>query len=147
MKTKSMSSLKQQVNRTGVFVSAVVNTALGFLWFAVVFRMAYVKGLGKTAAQLAEGPGLLTAILCQLLGNIVLGFVLLYFLVVTGSRSPWRAVKIALLAWMGFVASVTGPLYAFEAFSISFFFVTTGYTLLTLLVSSLILSSDNVDLR
>lgn len=49
--------------------------------------------------------------------------------------------KLGMLVWLGFVASVIAPMYAFQVFSIQFFCVTTGAILCSLLATGAILGA------
>ena len=127
------------INIWAVIVSGVVNTALGFLWYMVVFREPYIKGLGRTKEQLDLGPSGATATVYQLIGHVVMVYILAWLMAHLDYSSVSQGLKLAVLIWIGFVACVTGPMYAFEAFPFYFFLINTGYTLVCLLISGTIL--------
>lgn len=127
------------INLLAVGTSAIVSTALGFLWFMVVFREPYLQGLGKTAEALAKGPSTLVAATMQLIGSLVMAYVLALLMERSSAQTVSGGLWWGLLAWLGFVAAVIGPLYAFQAFSLTFFLISAGYPLVTLLVTGAIL--------
>jgi hypothetical protein len=133
--------MKTGINFWAVIVSAIASTAFGFLWFMVMFRQPYIDGLGRTKAQLDQGPSGMTATIMQLAGNIVMIYILAWLMSVTDHQSISQGLKLSLIVWVGFIAAVTGPMYAFEAFSFKFFLITTGYTLVCLLLSGAILGA------
>jgi len=128
-------------NLFAVGVSAISSLVLGFIWFTVIFRVPYLNGLGKTPEQLAQGPSMLEAVILQLIGNFIMAWVLTWLIVHTGQRTVLGGMRVGVLAWLGFIASVIGPMYAFQAFSLQFFFITAGYPLVSLLIMGAILGS------
>lgn len=129
------------INLWAVIVSAVTSTALGFLWYMVLFREPYMRGLDRTKEQLAKGPNGMWASVIQLGGNLIMIYILALLMTQTGSDSVGGGIKLALLLWAGFVACVTGPMYAFEAFPFYFFLINTGYTLVSMLISGAVLGA------
>jgi hypothetical protein len=129
------------INLWAVIVSAVTSTAFGFLWYMVLFREPYIKGLDRTKEQLDKGPNGMWASIIQLGGNMVMICILAMLMQQTGNDSVGGGIKLALLLWAGFVACVTGPMYAFEAFPFYFFLINTGYTLVTMMLSGAILGA------
>ncbi|MFA5035192.1 MAG: DUF1761 domain-containing protein [Candidatus Margulisiibacteriota bacterium] len=120
---------------TGSLISFIVS----FVWYTIIFRAPYIEGLGKTAEQMAKGPSMLVASVLQLIGYLVTAFVLAWLMQRTGLQSVNQGLLLALVVWVGFVAAVLGPLYAFEAFSLNFFFITAGNVLVTFLILGAIL--------
>ncbi len=129
------------INILAVIVSAVASTALGFLWYMVLFREPYVKGLARTKEQLDQGPNAMWASVIQLGGNLVMIYILALLMQQTGNDTVGQGIKLAILLWVGFVACVIGPMYAFEAFPFYFFLITTGYTLVCMIMSGAILGA------
>lgn len=129
------------INIWAVIVSAIASTAFGFLWYMVLFREPYIKGLARTKEQLDQGPNGMTATIYQLIGNIVMIYILAWLMDRTSYRTVGQGIKLALIVWVGFVACVIGPMYAFEAFPFYFFLITTGYVLVSMLGSGAILGA------
>lgn len=130
-----------KVNLWAVIVSAVVTTGFGFLWFMILFREPYIKGLGRTQAQLDQGPNAMWATIMQLGGHLVMIYMLALLMQQTANDTVGGGIKLALLLWVGFVACVTGPMYAYMAFPFYFFLITTGYTLVSMLMGGAILGA------
>ena len=122
------------INLWAVIVSASVAFALGYLWFTIIFREPYLKGLDKTQEQLDQGPNMLSASILQLTGNFAMAYVLALLMVYSGKETIADGMKLGLLIWAGFIAAVIGPMYAYQAFSLRFFLITAGYPLAGLLV-------------
>jgi hypothetical protein len=129
----------KSINLFAVGVSTIASFFIGFVWFTVIFRHPYLAGLGKSAEQLAKGPSTLEASVLQLAGNLVMSFVLARIIVRTGQQTVIGGMQLGVLVWLGFIAAVIGPMYAFQAFSLQFFAITAGYPLVALLVMGAIL--------
>lgn len=127
------------INIWAAVAGSLISFIVSFIWYTIVFRAPYIEGLGKTAEQMAKGPSMLVASVLQLIGYLVTAFVLAWLMQRTGLQSVSQGLLLALVVWVGFVAAVLGPLYAFEAFSLNFFFITAGNVLVTFLILGAIL--------
>ena len=112
--------IDSRINPVAVLVAAVAALATSGAWFQVL-GAPYLEALGKTQAELDRGPSMAVAMTIQLACNIVTAFVIAWLVVRTGAQSARRGLKIALATWVGFVACVLGPMYAFQAYSFAFF--------------------------
>lgn len=121
-------------NIWAVVVSALVSYGASSVWFLVLFREAYTKALGRTAEQLAAGPSIAVASVIQIIGNVVMAATLGWLMVELNMQNVAGGLILAAVVWVGFVAAVLGPMYAFQAFSIRFFFITAGSVLVSLLI-------------
>ena len=131
----------KSINLWAVIVSGLASTAFGFLWFMVLFREPFIKGSARTKEQLDAGPSGTMASVMQLAGSIIMIYVLAWLMAQTGYTSIGQGLKLATLVWIGFVACVTGPNFAFQAYPFNFFLIITGYTLVCLLMSGAILGA------
>lgn len=130
-----------KINVWAVIVSAVTITAFGFLWFMFMFREPYIRGLARTKEQLDQGPNAMWATIMQLGGHLVMIYILAMLMQQTGNGTVAGGIKLAVLLWIGFVACVTGPMYAYMAFPFYFFLIITGYTLISMVMSGVILGA------
>ena len=127
------------INLLAVVVSALVSLGLSFVWFTILFREAYIAGLGRTQAQLDAGPSAIVASAFQLLGFLVLATGLVLLMQRTGMTSIGGGVSLALLCWGSFFAAIVGPMYAYQAFPANLFGIVAGGYLITFLASGVIL--------
>ena len=130
-----------KVNILAIIVSAILAYGFGFLWFNVIFRVPYATDLARTNEWMDAGPSALVASIMQIIGNIVAAYVLSWFISRTNNGGAIGGAKIAFLCWLGFVASVIGPMYAFQAYSLRFFGIVAGGWLLTLVGMGVILGA------
>jgi hypothetical protein len=70
-----------------------------------------------------------------------MAYALGWLILATGTQSVSRGVQMALLMWVGFVASTFATEYAFEARSLSFFAINTGYPLLGMMIMGVVLGA------
>ncbi len=133
----------KDINYFALFVVALLNFGIGSVWFLFLFREPFVAGLNKTKEEMAKGPSGISAGLMQVIGNLVMAFVLAWLMKQLSYQTPLQGIQLAAMIWLGFVAAVLGPMYAFEAYSLSFFFITAGSVLVSLLVAGAILGAWN----
>lgn len=136
--------LEEAVHIASVNVFALAAATIGafsmnFVWFTILFRRSYLAGLGKTQAQLNQGPSMVTASALQLIGFFVMALVLGWLMHRLGQVTVKGGLQIASIAWIGFVASVFAPMHAFQAYPISFTAITAGGYLGALLISGAII--------
>ena len=126
--------MKDSINYFALVASAVVSYPLSYVWFMMLFRAPYITGLGRTKQQMDQGPNMLVASGMQLVGNVVMAFVLAWLMKQLGYQTALDGIKLGVIVWLGFVAAVMGPMYAFQAFSLQFFFINAGSVLISLVI-------------
>lgn len=132
--------MKNSFNYPAIIVSALASLGIGFVWFTVLFKTAYIQDLGKTREQMAQGPNAIVASSYQLLGNLVMALVLAWLLRKLGYETVGESLRLGILIWLGFVAAIIGPMYAFQAFSFRLFLIISVGYLLCILATSAILA-------
>jgi hypothetical protein len=124
-----------KLNWTAIFVSAFVSVLLEAVWFSV-FMIPWLAGLGITRdwlldiASVAPAAQYGTALLC----SIVAATVISLLTQMTGPQTARRGIFIAILVWVGFVATTWAREYVFEIRSFQIYFINTGYFLLDLIL-------------
>jgi hypothetical protein len=132
--------MKESYNYFAIITSAIVSYILGLLWFTMLFAKPYIKDLGRTKEQLAKGPNALGASVIQVLGFLVMAFVLSWLIRKLGYETIGQASCLGFIIWLGFVAAIIGPMYAFQAFSFRLFLINAVGYLVSILASSIILT-------
>jgi hypothetical protein len=133
--------MKESINYLALIVSAISAYAANYVWFLFLFRIPYMEGLGKTKEQMDKGPSMLSASLIQLAGNLVMAYVLVWLINKLGYTTAAKGTMLGAIVWLGFVAAVLGPMYAFQAYSFKFFLIGAGSVLLSLLIMGAILGA------
>lgn len=132
--------MNNKFNMLAIGVAGFASFVLSFIWYTMLFRQPYLDGLGKTSAQLAQGPSTLEASLLQLAGNLVMAYVLAWLLAHMNATNKVQAIRLGVVLWLGFVAAIIIPMYAFQAFSWTFAAINVGYPLAAIIVMTLIIS-------
>jgi hypothetical protein len=122
-----------------IIVSAIASFVIGWLWFMILFSKPYIRGLNKTAEELAKGPSAVPSLVLQFAGSLVMAYVLAWLIARIGPQTAAGGMRVGVMAWLGFVAAVLGPYYAFQAYPFSFFLINAGYPLVALLTMGAIL--------
>lgn len=127
----------RKVNWTAVLVAAVVYFLLGAVWFTV-FKEQWFINLGTTQQEMMAkaGPGpVFFPYIVSFLCNVVIARVLAQVIIATSQRpSLFHGLRVAFVAWGGFVATTFLTEYAFEMKHWSGWAVVSGYPLLGMLI-------------
>jgi hypothetical protein len=126
------------ITSLAIIGATVAYYVIGAVWFSV-FSKPYLKDLGKTPKQMKQGPSILQASLLQIPCAIITAFILHWFITVMHAWGVFGGMQVAAAAWLGFVACIMGPTYAYQAFSLRFFLINAGYQLIGLLAMGAIL--------
>ena len=119
------------INFLSAGLGVIVSFAFGFVWFNFLFSKPYQKELEKSQKEMDKGASMHVALSLQFLGFIAMALILSWIASVL-AEGPLEGFFLGVLIWLGFVASVMGPLYAFQAFSLKLFTITGGYYLICL---------------
>jgi len=115
-----------------ILAAVLAHYAIGSIWF-VALKEPYLESLGKTAKQMKKGPTILQASILHLLCGLVTAFVLQWVIMSMQAHGIFEGMQVAAVMWLGFVACIIGPMYAYQAFSLKFFLINGTYQLLGLL--------------
>jgi hypothetical protein len=101
------------VNYIAVIVAAVVALVIGFIWYSPpVFGNRWMAFLGTTQAQLGNpGP---TGMAVGVIASVVNAWALALLSVNLGGKTITDGVMLGILAWLGFMATITAAQISFE---------------------------------
>jgi hypothetical protein len=134
--------MNARVNWLAVVVAAVVYFVVGALWYSMLFGNAWMIGIGKTQAQImAERPNPLMAFVITFICNLILSSVLAQVIVATGKATAMHGMRVAFIAWAGFIATTLMMNYQFEVRTFTLWAINAGYCLLGMLIICGILGS------
>ena len=114
------------VNLIAVVVAAVVVFVSGGIYWGVIAN-PLTKLLGKVPEDVKMPPA---ALIAAFLTRVVVAYVLAIFLNYAGAQSALAAAAFALLAWIGFVITISIGQAAFRQISWTQFIVNAGESLL-----------------
>lgn len=135
--------LDLSVNWVAVLAAAIVNMALGFLWYGPIFGKAWMKLSGLTDAKLNEmkNKGMSSTYVLSMLGALVMAFVMAQFVSLSGASTVTDGALLGFWAWLGLVAPVQLTQVLYEGKSWNLFFINTGYYLVSLKLMGAVLAS------
>ncbi len=93
------------INYLAVFFSAVASFVVGFLWYGLFFKNAWLNAVGKTKEELREGANVKFNYMATFIAEFFMALVVAYFIALTGANNFIEALRVALAAWVGFVAT------------------------------------------
>ena len=128
------------VNYLAVVVAAVVALVIGFIWYSPrVFGNRWMAYLGTTQAQLGNpGPtGMLVGVVASLLNAWVLAVLALNL----GGKSLTDGVLLGVLAWLGFMATITAAQISFEKKSWGLWVLNNAHNLLVQVIMAAIVTA------
>ncbi len=122
-------------------VALVVSQILGFIWYGnFMFAKPWTKAIGKTAKQLRAGANP-TVYIYSVVGAAFMLLVLSNVLRWSGVSEPAPAAGVALLIWLGFVATSSAMNTAFEERGWPLWAIDNGYHVVNAILSAVILTS------
>lgn len=137
------------VNYIAVFVAAIANMVLGFLWYGPLFGKQWVALMGwskeaqEAGAAKMKKDGTKTYVLA-FVGSLFMAYVLAHSLVFASAYLETSGMSAGLMAgfwsWLGFVAPVTLSAVLWEGKSWKLWFLLNSYYMLALLVMGGILA-------
>lgn len=132
--------MNTRVSWIAVVVAAIVYFVIGALWYSLLFGNAWMAGIGKTQAQImAERPNPTMAFVITFFCNLILSSVLAQVIVATGRATAMHGIRVAFIAWAGFIATTIMMHYQFEVRSFTLWAINAGYPLVGMLVMGAIL--------
>jgi hypothetical protein len=128
-------------NPLAIAVATFLYFILGAVWFTA-FMNAWLLGIGRTKEELmATGISPFVSYGTALVCTLILAIFLSWLIQATGPQTLVRGVKIALIAWFGFVFTTWATEYAFEARSLQILAINTGYSFTGMILMGAILGA------
>jgi hypothetical protein len=133
-----MHDMRVRQNYWAILVATVLTFVLEAVWYSI-FLQTWLRGIGRTLdsimqagrqAGLNEWVQYGTALVCTALMAIAISCVTQ----MTGPQTAARGIKVGVLLWLGFVATVFATEYIFEVRPLSLFFVNGGFWLIGMML-------------
>ena len=126
------------INWLAVIVAAVVKFAIGAVWFTALFgkRWRALMGVPEGASM----DGIAPAMIVQIIGDLIMAYILARFLGHYGAATVWDGVLIGFMAWLGFVATIMVGQIFYEKKKPELIAIGAGYQLVGIVVMGAILA-------
>jgi hypothetical protein len=131
------------VNYLAVLVAAIVNMAIGALWYSPSLfgkRWMELVGIRPEDAE-RRAAGARRAYSWTFVASLVMAYALARILWYAKIGSLGGGAAIGLLVWLGFVATTTGANYLFENRPCRLYKINVGYPLVSLVVMGALLGA------
>lgn len=124
------------MNWLAIIVGALINIALGSLWYSpLLFANQWMKLIGKTEKDIkgnSQEMGKMYGV--TFVSSLVMSVILMHFIQAEHVNTVLWGVKLALWLWVGFVAATTISDYLFSGRPIKLYFINTFYYLLVMVI-------------
>ncbi len=127
------------MNWLAIIVAAVVQMALGFLWYGPLFGKTWMSLMGISQQNIPSG-GMGKTYAWSALGSLVTAFVLSKVVIAMGASSLGAGIVVGFWIWLGFVATVTLGSILYERRSSNLYILNNGYQLVALAIMGAILA-------
>jgi hypothetical protein len=126
------------INWWAVIVAGVIKFVIGSVWYTVLFgkRWRELQGVPEGAPM----DGMVTAMVVQLIGDLIMAYVLARLRIHYGAATLWDGVVIGFMAWLGFVATIMVALIFYEKKKPELIAINAGYQLVGIVVMGAILA-------
>lgn len=137
------------INYWAVLLSVIVAAVLGFIWYGPLFGKQWMHMAGITKAEMEEGKkkgmaGMWKSMVPMLIASFLMAFVLAHELYYMSAYTRMvgidNGITGALWLWLGFIAPVTLSPVLWEKKPWKYWFITSGYYLVLLVLMGVILS-------
>jgi hypothetical protein len=127
------------INYLAVVIAALVNNAIGSLWYGVIFAKTWMKLNGMKEMKITA-----VSVVVALIGAFFTSWVLAHSLIFGASYLKVSGISAGLMTgffnWLGYIAPVTIGVVIYEKKPFSLWILTNAYWLISLLVMGIILS-------
>jgi RsiW-degrading membrane proteinase PrsW (M82 family) len=126
------------INWLAVIVAAVAKFAIGAVWFTALFGKRWRELMGIPEG--APADGMVTAMIVQIIGDLIMAYILARFLAHYGATTLWDGILIGFMAWLGFVATIMAGQIFYEKKKPELIAIGAGYQLVGIVVMGAILA-------
>ena len=131
------------VNYLAVLLCGISSMLIGFLWYGPLFGKEWMKLVGLTAEKQEKAKKTMqSTYTAMFIASLVMAWILFHFIwyAAPGSFTLFISIKVAIYAWIGFVATVSYTKFLFspERKPVKLLFIETGYQLASLIAMGII---------
>ena len=125
-----------QINYLAVLVAAIINFALGGLWYSkVMFANMWVKAMGLSDEEAAElSKGAAKAVAFSFVAALVMSLVLAYVIKFANADTFFWGMESGFWVWLGFIATTGSASVLFEGKPAKLYFISMSYYLVSLVL-------------
>jgi hypothetical protein len=128
------------VNYLAVFVAALVNFVVGWLWYGPLFGKMWKSLMGFTDESIKNmkmKP--MVAMFLGFVSSLIMACVLARLLIVYGAYDLTGAWSLAFLVWIGFLVTTSASGYLWEGKPLKLFVLNIAYQLVAVFLTAVVL--------
>ena len=132
-----------QINYLAVLVVAIINMAVGALWYSkLLFGNIWMKSAKISEKQIEESKKEMPKMyLTMFVGAFIMAFVLAHFIAQIAAVTVVDGIQAGFWAWLGFIATTSLSSVIFEGKSPNLYLLNNGYNLVSLIIMGAILAA------
>ncbi len=123
------------INLLPALIFTLISFILGFLWYSVIFKSAFIKNINKTPQELKEGSSALIFIY-ELLSTLITMFALYAIIKLLQLDNFWSGFQIGLLISFAFVVMPQLSTVTFEKRNFSLYLLNISYRSIAITIGS-----------
>lgn len=130
------------MNYLAIIVAAIINMALGFIWYGPLFGKQWIKLMGYTKESMEKAKkGMEKTYAMMFAGALVMAYVLSMLIARMNVTDLAGGVTLAFWAWFGFIAPVLLAEVLFGGKKWELYYINVGYQLVAMLAMGTLLAS------
>jgi surface polysaccharide O-acyltransferase-like enzyme len=132
-----------RTNPLAVIIAAIVEFVIGGVWYGVLFSSQYIALSKLTSEEIAamQASGVGKTYALDFLGCLITAYVLGFFIRATDSRTVLDGIKIAFMAFLGFVLTTNFETVLFERRAPGLYIMNNAYHLVAFVLMGIILAA------
>ncbi len=132
--------LLHPVNYLAVFICGIIAMGMGVLYYSpLLLGKIWIATVDIPEEELKKGFNPLKVFGIAFISHLIMAYMLARLLGYTGAATPEEGIRIAFMAWLGFIATTMIINLQFQRKSITQFFIDSGYHFLVLIINGFIL--------
>ncbi len=104
--------MEVDINVLAVVVATIAHQVLGFLWYGPLFGKLWLREVGKTREEIAQGPA--TGMIIAVVGSLLSALAIALLLTLSDDPTVGLGLAVGAVAGVGFAAASTFTTGAFE---------------------------------
>ena len=128
------------INLTAIFTAALVNMAMGALWYSrYLFGSEWVRLVGKSMQELRKGSN--RGYFIAAIGALIMAYVFAHFIQYVGANNYMEGAIAGFWLWLGFVAVTSATNSMFAGRPLGLWRIDASYFLVVMLINGALLAA------
>lgn len=129
-----------KIKYLAVLVAAIIHWLLGGVWYALLFKNAFVSRVTPQQMERMQRTNEGIALGMAFIMSLLLCYILAHFVQYTKAKTAMAGAQTAFWLWLGFIVSTNIATVLFEARPRGLFLINVAYQLVACIVAGVILA-------